>query len=182
MAAGQLRGNFRPAKQPEHASLIGCWTQLVGIQPLVMSARHTPRSPTSFKQRLNWRGKRDMTVLQADRPTDARVGIVSRMPMDTDPMTPIGCDTTDTPDTEAEHLAEVRTTRRPSARRSGVDSKRAVRRRTVDHDRFLTKTNTTLGVWTARDGKRGVHGKEPPASLPELGEDGQRAGQRRLRH
>jgi hypothetical protein len=25
--------------------------------------------------------------------------------MDTDPMTPIGCDTTDTPDTEAEHLA-----------------------------------------------------------------------------
>jgi len=91
-------------------------------------------------------------VPQADRPTDARVGIVSRMPMDTDPMTPIGCDTTDTPDTEAEHLAEVRTTRRPSARRSGVDSKRAVRRRTVDHDRFLTKTNTTLGVWTARDG------------------------------
>lgn len=121
-------------------------------------------------------------VPQADRPTDARVGIVSRMPMDTDPMTPIGCDTTDTPDTEAEHLAEVRTTRRPSARRSGVDSKRAVRRRTVDHDRFLTKTNTTLGVWTARDGKRGVYGKEPPASLPELGEDGQRAGQRRLRH
>ena len=69
--------------------------------------------------------------------------------------------------------------------RLGVDSKCAVRLRTVDHDRFLTKTNTTPRVWTARTESAEFMARKvawPPASLPELGDDGQRASQRRLRH